>query len=194
MAEVDKFIPDLRSLVNPRAEQQLHDAFTKVYEFFERKLALLKEENNKLMAKQAASFQETSNLVQGIFATPLIGSEGNPNPLQSIGVGDGTVKLIVAGGGLSGGSISESGIIALLIGSANVVQKSNGTQLVDSQIKDGTDIFLDTLNLIKLGHHVIATIDDTNGLVILNMGSLPVADPGVSGALWNNAGVINVSP
>lgn len=123
MAEVDKLIPDLRGLVDQQAEQRIHDAFNRVYEFFERKLSIAQQENNKLLQQQASDFRKTSDLVNGIFATPLIGSTSAPNPLQSIGVGNGTVTSISSnsassGFALTGGPITQTGTITFSISSA----------------------------------------------------------------------------
>lgn len=119
-----------------------------------------------------------------------------PDPvLQNLPTGNGTVVSVTAGNGLSGGTFTTSGTIALLIGTANVLQKSNGVRLVDSRVvDDGNDISLNSTKKVFLGATQIMTIDDSNGFVLLNMAVLPIVDPGVSGALWNNAGVINVSP
>lgn len=122
MSEVTKLIPDLRGLVDQRAEQLLNEAFLRVYEFFERKIAVLETENSKLIQQQASNFQKTSDLVAGIFATPLIGGNA-ANPLTSIGVGNGSVISVnvvgVSGFTFSGGPITSSGNISLSINAAN---------------------------------------------------------------------------
>lgn len=154
----------------------------------------------------------------GALSQGVIG-QSTPDPVLPGQIGGGTVVSVTAGNGLSGGTISTSGTVALLIGAANAIQKSNGTRLVDSQITDdGTSVVIasavgrifnvgggDASGFVAQGNSsfvgdwngagngtYLEVRDALAGLFILR--NLPVADPGVSGALWNNAGVINVSP
>lgn len=130
----------------------------------------------------------------GALSQSVIGA-GVSDPVLPGQIGGGTVISVTAGSGLSGGAITTSGTIALLIGTANVIQKSNGVRLVDSRVvDDGNDISLNTTKKVFFGTTPVMTVSQTDGLVILDIGTLPTADPGVPGALWNNLGVINVSP
>lgn len=92
-----------------------------------------------------------------------------PATFDSIG-GSGSVVSVATNSSLSGGPITTSGTLALVIGSNTRIQKSDGTKLVNS------------------------SITDSGSLIVIDSLALPVADPGVSGALWNNAGVMNISP
>lgn len=130
----------------------------------------------------------------GALSQSVIGT-GVSDPVLPGQVGGGSVVSVTAGNGLSGGTISTAGTIALIIGTVNALQKSNGTQLVDSRVvDDGNDIFLNTTKKAFFGTSPVMTVSQTDGLVILDIALLPVVDPGVPGALWNNLGVINVSP
>jgi hypothetical protein len=134
----------------------------------------------------------------GVLREPLVGQEvADPQLVAAAqSPGAGTVISVTAGSGLSGGVITTSGTITLIIGAANALQKSNGTQLVDSRVTDdGNDISLNSTKKVFLGVTHIMTIDDSAGLVILNLAALPVVDPSVPGALWTDgAGGLFVSP
>lgn len=188
---IDKLFPRLSGLLDPKAEREITSAIIRIYDYFNAKLA---EQEKNFQGRLESSSQQNSQLI-GDFASQVIGIVNQPNPLTTVGVGNGTVTAITFGNGLAGGTINGSGTGSLIIGNLDVVQKSNGIELVDSLITDdGTDMALNAPNLLTFGAGVIATVDGGNKLFILNISNLPTSDPGISGALWNNLGIINVSP
>lgn len=79
---------------------------------------------------------------------------------------------------------------------ANNVPKSDGANLVPSQIDDnGNDITLSAANDVVLGSSALIRIDSIQNLILLNMHQLPIADPGVTGAVWMDvSNFLKVSP
>lgn len=159
---------------------------------------------NGLTAQQRS---DVAGLI-GALAQGVIG-QATPDPVLPGQIGGGTVISVTAGNGLGGGTISTTGTISLLIGSANAVQKSNGTRLVNSTIfDDGTNQTIGSgatgAGLASApstttvgdwngnGNGTKITVDDTAALILLT--NLPLVDPGIPGALWNNAGVVTISP
>lgn len=128
-------------------------------------------------------------------SSAVIGQEVVDPLVVGLPTNNGTVTSISFNAAFTGGTITLAGSVTLVIGTANALQKSDGTKLVNSRVTDdGNDIALNSAKKVFLGVTHIMTVDDSAGLVLLNMTALPIVDPGVSGALWNNAGVINVSP
>lgn len=120
-----------------------------------------------------------------------------PATFDSIG-GSGSVTSVATNASLSGGPITTSGTLSLVLGTTDVLQKSNGTQLIDSSITDdGTDVTIEASTLIKLGlgAHILFTVDNGTRLVLLGLTDLPTADPAVPGALWRDgSNFIKISP
>lgn len=173
-----------------RTISEMDQRLTRLEQMLTRALSRVGNENGGLTPQQQS---DVAGLI-GALSQSVIGT-GVSDPVLPGQIGGGTVISVTAGSGLSGGAITTSGTIALLIGTANVIQKSNGVRLVDSRIvDDGNDISLNTTKKVFFGTTPVMTVSQTDGLVILDIGTLPTADPGVPGALWNNLGVINVSP
>lgn len=113
-------------------------------------------------------------------------------PLTDIQYDDGT--LVAVAGAVyrrnrttepgSWDAVTSSGISNSAGG--NVILKTGvAPNLVGSQASDD-GVIIDLAHLLQT--------DSFNLVVILNPLHLPLVDPGISGALWNNGGVINVSP
>lgn len=177
-----KQLPDLRGLLDSKAEQRLYVGLRRIYEYIDQQIYQQKQEIASKLESSNTFIQKQTELLNG-FATKLIGLPEANNPLAQLG--GGTVVSVTAGGGLSGGTITQSGTVALIIGANNKIQKSDGTKLIDCTISDSGTV---------IDMNGIAKFDKTQNLIIVTMLSLPIADPGISGALWNNAGVVNVSP
>lgn len=177
---------------DPRMKSILEALYNAIDELQRRPATAAISAADRLAIAQQAATQAAGLL--GPFATPVLGQAGDPL-LANIGTGDGTVTSIAFNAAFAGGTITGSGSVSLVIGSNNRVQKSDGTKLVNSTMDDdGTNVSMLFTGLLVFGTHSVATVDNVNGLFILDIAQLPVIDPGVSGALWNNLGVINVSP
>lgn len=124
--------------------------------------------------------------------------------------GDGGVAIDNTGEG--GLSLQDSGLLgglnitttALQTGGLNIKNLGvDGMGFVDNYNSTGgggveihskkNDVNIQTLVAGSVTISAVAevTLDAAGNIV---MGSLPASDPGVSGALWNNSGVMNISP
>src|SRR5437016_3381028 len=99
---VKKFIPNLRGLVDDRAEQILYGAFIRIYDYFGKALEDQKKTFEDKLKTQTQIISRQTELVNG-FATQLIGLQNPPNPLAQLGGGTVTSITINAGTNLSGG-------------------------------------------------------------------------------------------
>lgn len=201
-------------LIN-KVEPQLYKRLLEMYEM----LYSLQQQQSQAPAQTQAAVRQQLQLIGllGPLGQSLVGATSTPDPLlQNVGTGSGTVISVSTNASLSGGPITGSGTLSLVIGSNDTVQKSDGTKLVDSQIKDDGTVHVDLVSGLNLdsgtrlsqlgdwlgnGNLSKLEVDDLNqwilfttllGLYIFQ--NLPVVDPGITGAIWNNGGVINVSP
>lgn len=189
---MDRKFPQISNLVPNKVDRELQSTVLRLYETIDQLEKEIAAKAAVATDLQAAQIKQLSDLVKG-YTTKLINLSAPSSPL--VGLGSGTVTSVTAGSGLSGGAITGIGTIALLIGSNDVVQKSNGTQLVNSQINDdGVDVLLAAVNLLQLGASQLMTIDSGSNLIFVNLLLLPTSDPGISGALYLKAGGLAVSP
>jgi hypothetical protein len=70
----NKYIPQLKGLVDARVEQELYRAFTAMYRYFDIEL---KNIENKSTSTAVANVREQLNLFAARFATPLIEPTGD---------------------------------------------------------------------------------------------------------------------
>lgn len=202
---------ELIGKTDPQLYRRLEQIYNLIYQ--------LQQQQSQAPAQTQAAVRQQLQLIGllGPLGQSLVGATSTPDPLlQNVGTGSGTVISVSTNASLSGGPITGSGTLSLVIGSNDTVQKSDGTKLVDSQIKDDGTVHVDLVSGLNLdsstrlsqlgdwlgnGNLSKLEVDDLNqwilfttllGLYIFQ--NLPVVDPGITGAIWNNAGVINVSP
>lgn len=97
-----KLLPDIRGLIDPKAEQRVYLAFRQVYEYFDTQTKKLQDTIDQKLSTQAANIAQQSQLVNG-FATQLIGIQNQTNPLATLGSGNLSNFTVAAGGNLTGG-------------------------------------------------------------------------------------------
>lgn len=81
--QLAKLLPELRGVVDPKAELQLYLAFRSIYEYIDNALAALEKSLSEKVANGSLSSKDVSSLVN-LFSTPLAGSNINDPLLQSI--------------------------------------------------------------------------------------------------------------
>jgi len=81
-----RLIPDLRGLIDPKAEQRIFLAFTQMYNYYDQMIREQQKTFDSKLATQAATIEKQSALLNS-FATPLIGVTNPTNPLATLGVG-----------------------------------------------------------------------------------------------------------
>lgn len=197
---VPKKFPDLKGKIDDKAETELHITIQRLYEYIDNIVVQVKKElESKIKTGDLAS-TDFNNLI-GVFSQPLAGSTITDPLLQSITQSFGvqnatfffggptpsfraiTLADIPAGVGITNGAPVDN------------IPKSDGTDLVPSLLNDdGNDITIPAPNKVIIGASTLLSVDSNQNLVLLNMFQLPNVDPGISGAIWNNGGVLNVSP
>lgn len=191
MSDVRSFPTELLGRVDPQLYRRLEQIYELIYQLQQQ------QTQAPTQVRQAVVSQLQLIGLLGPLGQSILGQSSAPDPqLQNLNNTSGTVTSITFGAAFTGGTISTSGTVNLIIGTANVLQKSDGAKLVNSKVlDDGNDITLNSSKKVYLGSRHVMTIDDTQGLVILDMTLLPTVDPGVPGALWTDGvGGLFVSP
>lgn len=219
MSNVPQKFPELKGKVDPKVETELFMAFKRIYEYID---SLVTEKLNELEIKIKAGTVAPAdfNDLIGIFSQPLAGSSVSDPLLQSViqSFGAQLANKIFAGPSVGGAANPSfralvvadipAGVGITNVAGNNFITKSDGTNLVPSRTTDDGTVMLlvsragfmfDESSFVSsigdwglLGNGTYIAVDD-NGQTIKLIG-LPLLDPGVPGALWNNGGVINISP
>lgn len=191
--EPQKKLPKLDTLANPRAALELINNFQRVYEYIDYVVRQLKDSIAEQIKNGQLSSDDFNSLI-GIFSQPLAGSNVSDPLLQSViqSFGSQLSNLVFASPNGSSGSPTfrtlvladiPAGVGITNTAPANNIPRSNGTNLIAGSIEDD-------LSTVNLGAGILI-IDITNNLILVN---LPISDPGITGALWNNSGRVEVSP
>lgn len=81
--DIQAYLPDLRGLIDARAETKLYAAFSRMYDYFQNELKKLRDENQELLNINLAKQSRDFTAFVGAYAQPLPGGVDDP-VLQSI--------------------------------------------------------------------------------------------------------------